>query len=123
MDYKTGKWAKQIIDLQLDDGTTEQALRRLEILGFSIEDKPIQKALNYLNDCLIGKKKIPDREEKTHNWKVFLNLMLSTWIRRFTNENQQPSARSRVRGRARYCASARYVGSALVLVFSPTTHP
>ncbi len=84
MNFKTGKWAEKIIELQHNDGswgyfhtlsnptpkqpiTTEQALRRLEILGFSIEDKPIQKALNYLNNCLIGKSKIPDREEKTHN--------------------------------------------------------
>jgi hypothetical protein len=50
MNYKDGKWAKKIIELQHDDGswgyfhtlsnpssnqpmTTEQALRRLEILG------------------------------------------------------------------------------------------
>jgi len=60
MDYKNGKWAKKIIELQYDDGswgyfhslsnpaleqsiTTEQALRRLEILGFTIDDKPIKK--------------------------------------------------------------------------------
>jgi hypothetical protein len=105
MDYKNGKWAKKIIELQHDDGswgyfhslsnpakerpiTTEQALRRLEILGFTIDDKPIKKAVNYMNNCLIGKNRIPDCEEKTHNWNVFTSLMLSAWIRIFTKNNE-----------------------------------
>ena len=105
MDYKDGKWAKKIIELQHDDGswgyfhslsnpspkqpiTTEQALRRLEILGFTIEDKPIKKAVKYMNDCLVGKNRIPDREEKLHNWNVFTSLMLSTRIKIFTNDNK-----------------------------------
>ena len=105
MNYKEGKWAKKIIKLQHDDGswgyfhslsnpvptqpiTTEQALRRLEILGFTIDDKPIQKAVRYLVNCLTGKMKTPDREEKTHNWKIYTELMLSTWIRRFTKDNR-----------------------------------
>jgi hypothetical protein len=105
MNYKDGKWAKKIIELQQNDGswgyfhslsnptpkqpmTTEQALRRLEILGFTMEDKPIKKAVKYMNDCLIGKNRIPDREEKTHNWNIFTSLILSTWIRIFTNENK-----------------------------------
>jgi hypothetical protein len=68
--------------------TTEQALRRLEILGYTIDDKPIKRTVSYMNDCLIGKIKTPDREEKTHNWKIYTELMLSTWIRRFTRENK-----------------------------------
>ena len=105
MTYKTGKWAQQITALQHDDGswgyfhslsnpspqqpiTTEQALTRLEILGFTIDDKPIKRAVKYLNDCLIGKNKIPDREEKVHNWKIFTGLMLSARIRIFTSENK-----------------------------------
>jgi hypothetical protein len=105
MNYKDGKWAKKILELQHDDGswgyfhtlsnptpkqpmTTEQALRRLEILGYTIDDKPIKKAVKYMNDCLTGKTKIPDREEKMHNWKIYTELMLSTWIRIFTHENK-----------------------------------
>jgi hypothetical protein len=106
MDYKNSKWAKQIIELQHDDGswgvfhslsnpnpkypmTTEQALRRLEILSFTIDEKPIKKAVKYMNDCLIGKKNIPDREEKTHvPWRKYIELMLSTWIRIFTKDNE-----------------------------------
>ncbi|HKM35933.1 MAG TPA: hypothetical protein VJY54_14490 [Lachnospiraceae bacterium] len=98
-----GKWAEQMIQLQQADGkwghfhslsansgspiTTEQALRRLECLGYTIEDDCIQKAVGYLNDCLSGKKQIPDRREKHTDWDAFINLMLATWIRRFTDEN------------------------------------
>jgi hypothetical protein len=106
MDYKNGKWAKQILELQHDDGswgyfhtlskptpkqpmTTEQALRRLEILGFSINDKPIQKAVKYLHNCLTGKESIPDYYEKGSDWKSYVDLMLSTWIKRFISDDKQ----------------------------------
>jgi len=105
MDYKNGKWAKEIIELQHEDGswgyfhslsnptsrqpmTTEQALTRLEILGYTIDDKPIKKAVKYMNDCLIGKIRIPDREEKTHNWNVFISLILSARIKIFIKDNE-----------------------------------
>lgn len=101
-DYKNSKWANEIIKLQNDDGswgyfhtlsvsgktpvTTEQALRRLSNLGYSIIDEPIQKCVSYMKDCLLGKKQLPDRREKLHNWDIFTNLMLSTWIRKFTGD-------------------------------------
>lgn len=101
--HKDGKWAKQIIALQERDGkwgcfhslsqfydapvTTEQALRRLEYLGYTIEDECIQKAVSYMNDCLVGKNSIPDRVEKVHDWNIFTSMILATWIRRFTNDN------------------------------------
>lgn len=101
--HKDGKWAKQIIALQESDGkwgcfhslsqsynstiTTEQALRRLERLGYTIEDDCIQKAVSYMNDCLVGKNVIPDRKEKVHDWNVFTSMILATWIRRFTLDN------------------------------------
>ncbi len=101
--YKDSKWARELIDLQNEEGfwgyfhtlsepgkypvTTEQALRRLQILGYTMDDAPIQKAVGYMNDCLLGKKQTPDRREKLHNWDIFTCLMLSTWIRRFTKEN------------------------------------
>lgn len=100
--YKESKWAKEIIMKQNHEGswgyfhtlnepkkytiTTERALRRLQILGYTIADEPIQRAVSYMCDCLVGKKQIPDRREKLHNWDIFTDLMLSTWIRRFTNE-------------------------------------
>lgn len=101
--HKNGKWAKQIISLQDEEGkwgyfhslsqfydspiTTEQALRRLERLGFTIEDECIRKAVSYMNDCLTGENAIPDRREKIHDWDVFTALILSAWIRRFTGDN------------------------------------
>ena len=101
--HKDGKWAKQIISLQDEEGkwgcfhslsrlynapiTTEQALRRLEYLGYTIEDECIQKAVRYMDDCLIGKKAIPDRREKIHDWDIFTSMILSTWIKRFTDDN------------------------------------
>ncbi|ULQ60295.1 hypothetical protein K7I13_03010 [Brucepastera parasyntrophica] len=105
MDYKDGKWAKQIIQSQHDDGswgyfhslanpslrkaiTTEQALRRLEILGFTKDDKPIKKAINYMHKCLCGEMELPDYKEKIHNWELFTELMLGTWIRVFTEDDR-----------------------------------
>lgn len=106
--HKNGKWAKDIIALQQTDGkwgwfhslsqfydapiTTEQALRRLERLGYTIEDECIQKAVMYMDDCLTGKKAIPDRREKLHNWDIFTSMMLATWIRRFTLDNPNANA-------------------------------
>lgn len=104
LELNESKWANEIISLQSDDGswgyfhtlsnptksrpiTTEQALRRLQILGYTINDMPIKKAVTYMHDCLVGDKKIPDRREKLHNWDIFTSLMLSTWIRRFTSED------------------------------------
>lgn len=101
-DYKNSKWARQILELQKEEGlwgyfhtlsepnktpiTTEQALLRLYILGYSIEDEPIQRCVSYMNECLLGKKQMPDRREKLHDWDIFTNLMLSTWIRKFTKD-------------------------------------
>lgn len=94
--HKDGKWAKQIISLQDEEGkwgcfhslsqfynapiTAEQALRRLEYLGYTIEDECIQKAVRYMDDCLIGKNAIPDRREKVHDWDIFISMILSTWL-------------------------------------------
>lgn len=101
--HKNGKWATQILELQDAEGkwgcfhslagsygapmTTEQALRRLQRLGYTIEDACIQRVVDYMNACLIGEKEIPDPREKAHNWDIFVSLMLSTWIRRFTKDN------------------------------------
>lgn len=111
-DYRDSKWAYQLVGSQQNDGkwgyfhslsnpsrenniTTEQALRRLEILGFTEKDKVIQKALEYMSNCLVGKDKIPDRVEKCHNWNAFTELMLATWICRFTNNNEKANSVSR----------------------------
>ena len=106
--HKDGKWAKQIIDLQDTEGkwgwfhslsqsygspiTTEQALRRLERLGYTMEDDCIRKAVSYMDSCLIGNQSIPDRREKLHDWDIFTAMILSTWIRRFTPDNAMANA-------------------------------
>jgi len=105
--YKETKWAKEIILLQNENGswgedfhslsmpnkkyplTTEQALRRLDVLGFTIKDEVIQRAVQYMSDCLLDKSKIPGEREKLHDWDIFTNMMFSTWIRKFTKQNKQ----------------------------------
>ena len=104
--YKSGKWADEIISLQNADGTwgkcfhslcppnkrypltTEQALRRLKSLGFTIKDIPIRKAVDCMTECLCGERKIDDYFEKSHDWKLFTQLMLSTWVRIFEPDNE-----------------------------------
>lgn len=100
--HRDGKWARSIIELQDAEGkwgrfhsmaassgckfTTEMALGRLERLGFTIEDDCIRKAVDYMTDCLSGKKEIPDPREKLHDWDIFTSLMLAARIRRFTKD-------------------------------------
>lgn len=106
MNHKNGKLAKDIIELQNDDGTwgqvfhslsqpnkrypltTEQALRRLKVLGFTINDTPIRKAVDCMTLCLAGERKIDNYWEKTHNWELFTQLMLSTWVKIFVPDNE-----------------------------------
>lgn len=97
-DHKGSKWAKRILELQQPDGmwgqfhslsrgavmTTEQALRRLQILGYTVEDACIRRAVEAMEDCLLGRRVLPDRRAKTHNWDIFTDMMLACWIRRFT---------------------------------------
>ena len=109
--HKDGKWARQILALQEDDGkwgcfhslsqfygasiTTEQALRRLERLGYTMEDACIQKAVSYMDGCLRGVDSIPDRREKVQDWDVFTSMILAAWIRRFTEDNAHANRTAR----------------------------
>ncbi len=102
--YRQGKWAQEIIAAQDAEGkwgsfhsmaqpasgkplTTEQALRRLERLGFTREDNCIARALSYMHDCLTGAKSIPDPSEQAVDWPRFVNMMLAAWICRFTGSD------------------------------------
>lgn len=105
MNHKEGKWAKQIIELQKDDGTwgssfhslsqprknypitTEQAIRRLKVLGFTLNDEPIRKTMDCMISALRGERKIDNYWEKTHNWELFTQLMLSAWVKIFEPNN------------------------------------
>ena len=104
--HKEGQIAKRIIELQNEDGTwgnefhslavptgkkpltTEQALRRLKILGFTVEDEPIRKAVDCMVSCLRGERKIDNYWEKTHDWNLYTKLMLSTWVKIFEPDNE-----------------------------------
>lgn len=105
VDHKNGKWAKQILDSRNDEGmwgnfhtlsqpvsnkaiTTEQAIRRLRILGYTKEDEPIQTVLERMCQCVRGEKPIDNYYEKTHDWPLFERLMLSAWIRLFDPVNE-----------------------------------
>jgi len=106
MNYRNTKWAEEVLSLQNDNGvwnhfhtlsipnrkyplSTEQALRRLYVLGYRIDDAPIEKAVSFMCDCLAGKKIMPDMREKLLDWDIFTELMLSTWIRKFTLEDKK----------------------------------
>lgn len=87
-----GTWGTQFHTLSVPDRrkgllTTEQALRRLHRLGFTIEDEPVRRAVDCMSACLRGERKIDDYWEKTHDWALFTRLMLSAWVRMFQPEN------------------------------------
>ena len=105
MTYKDGKWAKQIIELQHEDGswgyfhslsqptkeqpmTTEQALRRLRILGFTADDEHICRALTYIEKCLTGEISIPDRTEVKPDWPLFLNTIFAANLNLFIPKHE-----------------------------------
>ena len=91
---------KEILELQHEDGswgyfhslsqptkhkpiTTEQALRRLRILGLTAADEPIQRALSYVERCITGQTSIPDYAEVKPDWGLFVETMLATWLKIF----------------------------------------
>jgi hypothetical protein len=103
------KWVQEIVDLQHEDGswgffhtlsqptkkqpmTTEQALRRLRILGLTASDEPVHRALEYTEKCLSGETVIPDRAEVKPDWGLFVETMLSTWLKIFLPEHESARA-------------------------------
>lgn len=104
MKYKDGKWATQILATRHEDGlwgnfhalsspvkgkpiTTEQAIRRLHRLGYTIEDEAIKNVVERMVLCITAQQKIDDYFEKTHDWQLFEKLMLAAWIRIFEPQN------------------------------------
>lgn len=104
--YKNGKHAQEILALQHPDGTwgelfhsmsqpnkkspltTEQALRRLKALGFTIEDEPIRRIVDCMVSSLKGERKIDNYWEKGYDWDLFTHMMLSAWVRIFDPDNE-----------------------------------
>lgn len=106
-DHRSGTHARTILAAQNADGTwgtafhsmaqptraplaTEQALRRLHGLGFTIADEPIRRCMDTMAACLQGERKIDAYWEKGIDWAIYEPLMLAAWIRRFAPD--QPDA-------------------------------
>lgn len=115
-DHRAGKWAAALLAAQNPDGTwgtcfhglaqptnapltTEQALRRLHALGFTIADEPVRRCVDTMAACLLGERKIDASWEKGIDWAMFEPLMLAAWIRRFAPS--QPDALALARRWAR----------------------
>jgi hypothetical protein len=92
MPASDNKWVQQILDLQLEDGswvhfhtlsqptkqqpmTTEQALRRLRILGLTKDDEPIARALAYMEHNLLQPHPTVFHEKK-HDSKTYGDLSI-----------------------------------------------
>ena len=103
MPASDNKWVQQILDLQQEDGswghfhtlsqptkqqpmTTEQALRRLRILGLTKDDEPIARTLAYMEHNLLQPHPTVFHEKK-HDSKTYGDLMLAAWIRLFDPDN------------------------------------
>ena len=67
--------------------TTEQALRKLRILGLTKDDEPIARALDYMEQNL--RQPFPTVfHEKKHDSKIYGDLMLAAWIKLFDPQNE-----------------------------------
>ena len=108
-DNNQSKWIQKIVELQHADGswgyfhslsqptkkqtmTTEQALRRLRILGLTAEYEPVRRALEYTEKCFTGELSIPDRTEVKPDWPLFLNIVFATWLRLFVPKHELAAA-------------------------------
>ena len=126
-DHRHSKWAAEILAAQQEDGTwggafhsmsqpggkpltTEQSLRRLHTLGFTIADASIRRCVATLAACLRGERKIDAYWEKGLDWAMFEPLMLAAWIRRF--DPAQPDALAFARRWAKV-AEAAFAGGTL----------
>lgn len=69
--------------------TTERALRRFYHLSLSKDHELVKSTLNYVIDCLEGKKAIPDREEKVIDWHIFKELMFASWLTIFNVSHEK----------------------------------
>ena len=99
--YRNRKWANQIISMQHSDGswgcfhtlrvgsdtpmTTEMALLRLELLGYTAEDECIKKAITHM-ETLLHTGELPEGKEKTSDFETFVDLIVAVRIRRFTDQ-------------------------------------
>ena len=94
--YKDGKWARKLIAAQRPDGSwgwfhtlsTPRSSGALAVLGYTYEDAPMRLAIDHLRACLAGQEELQNNREVTLDWDIFTELMLSTWIRLFTADDE-----------------------------------
>ena len=92
----SSKIVKEITDQQLEDGswdrfhtlssnsitniTTENAIRRLLILGLDADDEPIQKAFLYMEKYLKNEIDYRDGKEAFSDWREITELFTAAWM-------------------------------------------
>jgi len=102
-DLLSSKIIKEITDQQLDDGswdyfhtlssrsqtniTTENAVRRLLLLGLDKTDEPIRKAFIYMEQFLKKEIDIRDGKEKLSDWNEITDLFAAAWMLEIDNES------------------------------------
>lgn len=95
-DLLSSKLVKKITDQQLEDGSwdrfhtlssdsvtnisTENALRRLLILGLDKYDEPVRKAFFYMERYLKREIDFRDRKEKLSDWNEITDLFAAAWM-------------------------------------------
>jgi len=95
-DLLSSKSVKKITDQQLEDGSwdrfhtlssdsvpkisTENAIRRLLILGLDMHDEPIRKAYLYMERYLKREIDFRDRKEKLSDWNEITDLFAAAWM-------------------------------------------
>lgn len=67
-------------------------VHRLKTLGYTMQDECIARAVAYMDAVLRGEQAFPDPWKKTHDWAAFIEMVMATWIRRFTLENEWANA-------------------------------
>ena len=87
MQHPDGSW-ECFHTLRVDSDTpmtTEMALLRLELLGYTAEDKCIKKAITHM-ETLLHTGELPEGKEKTSDFDTFVDLIVAARIRRFTDQ-------------------------------------
>lgn len=89
LQWEDGSWGQFHSMSQFSQSpiTTEQALRRLLILGLDKHDEVIQKSLVYMEKYLLGELELRDRREKKHDWDMLTRLFVAAWILKIDSSN------------------------------------
>ncbi|MCP4159867.1 MAG: hypothetical protein GY760_07330 [Deltaproteobacteria bacterium] len=90
------KLVREIVDQQRDDGSwvdfhsmaqitnapirTEQAIRRLLLLGLDQDDLPVQKVFNYMEKFLLGELDYREPSMTRRDWDLLTKLFTSCWM-------------------------------------------